>query len=170
MAEKKLNIRLINKHDIEANWLKATNFIPKKAEIIVYDRDDNVADESLRGTYSYARFKIGDGETPVSALPFRDVPEAPGANMYLVTDNDGDLVWVEKPTAVDVDADPAGTAVSKVSEHNNDASAHNDIREAFQNMAALVETALGTNGFLVDAEGNATFKANAWPYAEEVAY
>lgn len=29
MAEKILNSRVINKHDIESNWLKAANFIPK---------------------------------------------------------------------------------------------------------------------------------------------
>ena len=60
-TEKTINGRLINKHDIEANWLKATNFIPIQGEIIVYDID---------GTYNYERFKIGDGATVVSALPF----------------------------------------------------------------------------------------------------
>ena len=64
MAEKTLNnIRVINKHDTEANWLKATGFIPKQGELIVYDKDS---------TYSYERFKIGDGSTLVSALPFAD--------------------------------------------------------------------------------------------------
>lgn len=64
MAEKTLNnIRIVNKHDTEANWLKATGFIPKKGELIVYDKDS---------TYSYERFKIGDGSTVVSSLPFAD--------------------------------------------------------------------------------------------------
>ena len=64
MAEKNLsNIRIINKHDTEANWLKATGFIPKQGELIVYDKDS---------TYSYERFKIGDGSTVVSSLPFAD--------------------------------------------------------------------------------------------------
>lgn len=61
MAEKSLNSRIINKHDIEANWVKATNFIPKQGEMIVYDIDEN---------YTYERFKIGDGITLVSNLPF----------------------------------------------------------------------------------------------------
>ena len=39
MAEKQFNTRIINKHDIAANWAKATNFIPKKGELIVYDAD-----------------------------------------------------------------------------------------------------------------------------------
>ena len=61
MAEKKINGRIINKHDIEANWLKAENFVPMKAEIIVYDKDEN---------YDYERIKIGDGVTNVNDLPF----------------------------------------------------------------------------------------------------
>ena len=64
MAEKNINnIRIVNKHDTEANWIKATNFVPKKGEIIVYDKDS---------TYNYERFKIGDGSTLVSSLPFAD--------------------------------------------------------------------------------------------------
>ena len=61
MAEKNLIGRIIHKHDIEENWLKATNFIPKQGEIIVYDIDS---------TYNYERFKIGDGTTNINTLPF----------------------------------------------------------------------------------------------------
>lgn len=61
MAEKKLNTRIIHKHDTEANWNKATNFIPKQGEIIVYDKDDS---------YNYERMKIGDGVTAVTNLDF----------------------------------------------------------------------------------------------------
>lgn len=61
MAEKTLNTRIVQKHDIQENWDKALNFIPKTGEIIVYDADDN---------YSYARMKIGDGVTTVGNLPF----------------------------------------------------------------------------------------------------
>ena len=53
--------RMPQKHDIEANWLKATNFIPMQGEIIVYDVDSN---------YTYERFKIGDGIKTVNNLPF----------------------------------------------------------------------------------------------------
>ena len=63
MAEKQINGRIVHKHDIEANWNKATNFIPKNAEIIIYDPDSN---------YSYARVKVGDGTTKVTSLPFID--------------------------------------------------------------------------------------------------
>lgn len=62
MSEKTLNnIRIVNKHDTEANWLKATNFTPKQGELIVYDVDSN---------YSYERIKIGDGVQNVNDLPF----------------------------------------------------------------------------------------------------
>lgn len=71
MAEKNLNSRIIHKHDTEGNWNKATNFIPKQGEIIIYDIDS---------TYDYERFKIGDGATVVSNLPF-------AFSAYVVTDD-----------------------------------------------------------------------------------
>ena len=61
MAEKIINTRIINKHAVESDWLKAVNFTPKQGELIVYDRDS---------TYDYERFKIGDGTTPVNDLEF----------------------------------------------------------------------------------------------------
>lgn len=61
MAEKILNSRIIQKHDTEANWLKATNFKPLAGEVIIYDADQN---------YSYPRIKIGDGNNFVNDLPF----------------------------------------------------------------------------------------------------
>lgn len=59
--EKVFQSRIQLKHDIEENWLKATNFIPKEGEIIIYDIDAN---------NSTPRFKVGDGTTVVSLLPF----------------------------------------------------------------------------------------------------
>ena len=61
MSEKRFNGRIVNKHDIEANWLKATNFIPMQGEAIVYDVDEN---------HNHERIKIGDGITNVNDLPF----------------------------------------------------------------------------------------------------
>ena len=49
-TEKTIRTRIINKHETEANWNKATTFIPKKGEIIVYDRD---------ASHSYERIKVG---------------------------------------------------------------------------------------------------------------
>lgn len=59
--EKNINARIQLKHDIEANWNRATTFIPKQGEIIIYDIDEN---------YNYERFKIGDGVTNAIDLPF----------------------------------------------------------------------------------------------------
>ena len=61
MAEKQINGRIVLKNDTEANWNKATNFIPKKGEIVIYNTDSS---------HTYTRFKIGDGATTVINLPF----------------------------------------------------------------------------------------------------
>lgn len=61
MAEKKIKTRIQNKHEPQANWDLATGFIPLAGELIVYEPDS---------TYSYPRFKIGDGSTAVGSLPF----------------------------------------------------------------------------------------------------
>lgn len=61
MADKVLNTRIQQKHDIETNWNKATGFIPKVGEVVVYDPDSN---------YEFPRIKVGDGATNVIALPF----------------------------------------------------------------------------------------------------
>lgn len=61
MTEKNIKSRIVHKHDIEAHWNLATNFVPLQGEIIIYDIDEN---------YNYERFKIGDGKTNVNELPF----------------------------------------------------------------------------------------------------
>lgn len=76
MIEKNINSRIIHKHDLEANWIKATNFIPKQGEIIIYDCeiDDNGNTLTLPANrttpYTYPRFKIGDGIKNVNDLSF----------------------------------------------------------------------------------------------------
>ena len=40
MENKKINARLAPKHDIEANWIKAINFIPFEGEIIIYCKEE----------------------------------------------------------------------------------------------------------------------------------
>ena len=60
------NIRIIHKHETEANWNKAINFVPQQGELIIYDIDEN---------YDYERFKIGDGQTNVINLPFGNKEE-----------------------------------------------------------------------------------------------
>lgn len=56
MANQTFQGRMVQKHDIKANWEKATNFIPLKGEIIVYD--------------DLKKIKIGDGSTKVNDLDF----------------------------------------------------------------------------------------------------
>lgn len=63
MAQQTKRVRLVSKHDVEANWLKAINFIPLIGEIIVYDVD---------AEHAYERIKIGDGVTNINNLPFFD--------------------------------------------------------------------------------------------------
>lgn len=78
MVEKEIQSRIIHKHETEADWLKATNFIPKQAELIIYDieidGDGNTLPlpEGRDIPYTYERFKIGDGIHTVSMLPFVD--------------------------------------------------------------------------------------------------
>lgn len=61
MSEKQLNIRITQKIDTTANWAKATNFVPKKGELIVY---------SDGGGTGVPKFKVGDGTTTVGELEF----------------------------------------------------------------------------------------------------
>lgn len=68
MAKEELRVRIQQKHDTQAHWDLATNFIPMAGEIIVYDVDPNVP------TYTYPRFKVGDGVTLLTNLPFVGSP------------------------------------------------------------------------------------------------
>lgn len=61
MAEQSIKSRIQHKHDTEANWNKAINFIPMQGEIIVYDIDEN---------HDYERIKIGDGVNNINDLFF----------------------------------------------------------------------------------------------------
>ena len=56
MANKTFQGRIVQKHDTEANWKKATNFVPLKGEIIVYD--------------DLKKIKIRHGVTKVGNLAF----------------------------------------------------------------------------------------------------
>ena len=61
MSEKQISARTQQKIDLTANWEKATNFVPKKGEIIVY------SDGGGTGT---PKMKVGDGATKVGSLKF----------------------------------------------------------------------------------------------------
>lgn len=60
LADKNLKARIVNKNGTSAEWEKATSFVPKKGELILYT-DLN-------------KIKIGDGITKVNDLPFLTVP------------------------------------------------------------------------------------------------
>ena len=111
MSEKTIsNVRVINKHDIEENWLKATGFTPKQGELIIYDIDDN---------YDYERVKIGDGEHNVNDLPFV---------------NDELKEYVDESIASIPTPDVSG----QIATHNTSDTAHSDIRNAISDISALV--------------------------------
>lgn len=74
--ERYLISRIAQKHDIEANWNKAVDFIPMRGEIIVYDIDAN---------YDYERIKIGDGATTVINLPFYLAEELEAIRLQMST-------------------------------------------------------------------------------------
>ena len=53
--------RYEQKHDVEANWKKAVDFVPRAGEIIVYDPD---------AKNQQTRLKMGNGRNRVNDLPF----------------------------------------------------------------------------------------------------
>lgn len=55
-----VNCRVIQKHGTETDWANS-ELVPYNGELIVYDPDDS---------YSYSRFKVGDGVHNVTELPF----------------------------------------------------------------------------------------------------
>ena len=58
---KTIQTRVQNKHDIEANWLLATNFVPLAGEIIIYDVDNE---------HPKIRVKVGNGVNLLKDLPW----------------------------------------------------------------------------------------------------
>ena len=56
-----MKARVSQLHKTEAEWDNLPNFVPAHGEFIVFDPDKQ---------HKYARLKIGDGTTKLSALPF----------------------------------------------------------------------------------------------------
>ena len=77
MSQNELKVRVQHKRDIEANWDKASNFIPRDGEIIVYKADEN---------NTAARIKIGDGKTSVNKLPFFKGENNGSSGTYIIPD------------------------------------------------------------------------------------
>ena len=91
-TEKKITSRIQQKHDVAANWAKATNFIPKKGEIIIYDAEYNASGEETQAV----RFKIGDGSKTVNNLPFAviDGIQKISGEFYFLETEDGSIVGI----------------------------------------------------------------------------
>ena len=91
-TEKKITSRIQQKHDVAANWAKATNFIPKKGEIIIYDAEYNASGEETQAV----RFKIGDGSKTVNNLPFAviDGIQKISGEFYFLRTEDGSIVGI----------------------------------------------------------------------------
>lgn len=56
-----MKARVSHLHRTESEWLKLANWKPEAGELIIYDPDSS---------YSYARLKVGDGQTSLKDLPF----------------------------------------------------------------------------------------------------
>lgn len=56
-----MQARITNLHKTEAEWNNFADLQPKAGELIIYDPDEN---------HSYARLKIGDGNTYLKDLKF----------------------------------------------------------------------------------------------------
>ena len=61
-TQKKLKIRMVQKHGTFEEWEDTEDFIPLKGELIIYT--DGAGREPI------PRFKVGDGVTTVQELPF----------------------------------------------------------------------------------------------------
>ena len=96
---KQIDTRIINKHDTEANWNLATDFIPLQGEIIIYDTDEN---------YDYERFKLGDGQTPAANLPFVSEKYAEEA----VQDLSSQVAFISEDSSEDIVVDGKGEFTS----------------------------------------------------------
>lgn len=159
MADEKIfQSRIQLKHDIEENWLKAINFIPKEGEIIIYDVDAN---------NPTPRFKIGNGETVINTLPFvaaqadwnitdennsgyiknkpdydkivADVEEL-SANVAYIGDSNEDITDVETGEALLTSAvvQETGNSVTKIMSQNAVTNAINETRDFLLDNTAYI--------------------------------
>ena len=76
MAERSVKTRVQLKSDTEANWNKATHFVPLLGEPIIYSADE---------VHHFFRLKVGDGVTTVINLPFIDAGTLSGVEINNIT-------------------------------------------------------------------------------------
>lgn len=125
MANKNIYSRMQQKHDIQANWEKAVNFIPLEGEIIVYDPDENNLN---------SRIKIGDGETKVNNLAFIE-----SANHIVspTAPEDTSAIWV--------DTDDNSVDDTQFVSYEPQILTEAQQAQARQNIGAISASDLGTN-------------------------
>lgn len=156
MAEKILSSRIVHKHDVAANWSKATGFTPRAGELVVYDIDAD---------YAYERIKIGDGVSNVNALPFVD--DALRATL------------VEQINAVDDKVDAVSTLVGDTSVSEQIAAANiihvGPTEPTDPNIQVWINTAEESTGIIpvLPRIATVTLDASAWqgssaPYSQVV--
>ena len=86
MAANTIKTRIQLKNDTEAHWDLATNFVPKKGEVIIYSAE-TITDDLPAGRNEplpFSRLKVGDGVTTVVNLPFID---SATVNGYTINQN-----------------------------------------------------------------------------------
>lgn len=127
--EKVFQSRIQLKHDTEENWLKATNFIPKEGEIIIYDVDAN---------NPTPRFKVGNGTTTVNLLPF----VAAQADWNIIDENDSGYIK-NKPDydKIAADVEELSANVAYISETDNENIENPDINVS----DIIIDSALSTS-------------------------
>lgn len=87
----KIKTRLILRHATAAEWAEQADFVPYDGEIVIYDADNSV---------SFARIKIGDGNTTIGNLPFLATGDGEGGSAIVnVSDLNNDVGY---QTAEDV--------------------------------------------------------------------
>lgn len=167
-TEKKINSRIQQKHDVAANWAKATNFIPKKGEIIIYDAEYNASGEETQAV----RFKIGDGSKTVNNLPFAAIDyksiksintnntaaQEPNASEAIVGTGTINLHKVAKTGSYN-DLSNKPTFVSSV----------NGSSGAITNVAKTDETNVFTSSQIIPKPSDET-QASLWNYSGCIAY
>lgn len=77
-----IKTRIQLKSDIQENWELIPNFVPLAGELIIYLPDD---------THTYARIKIGDGETTIRNLNFVDAGTLNGEQLNIVQSTIGSV-------------------------------------------------------------------------------
>lgn len=126
--EKVFQSRIQLKHDIEENWLKAINFVPKEGEIIIYDSDSN---------NPTPRFKIGNGVAVIGSLPF----VAAQADWNITDESDSGYIK-NKPNydKIVTDLEELSTNVAYINKENNENIENPDIAAS----SIIIDSALST--------------------------